>query len=326
MQEINDLKNIVIQSLESNGVLSQLRAQIRSSVFKIIEDQESREGRSPAFFWENPLCQKIHKTTEGPIALELMHEFMEFYRMDFTCNVFVHEANYKATTERQALGTRGSPVNKLNIGNADPAKPLLATIIEKLIGGAINGASSAVPGPVQAQPVAPEKTALEKQIQADKAKFQKDKESIEAGLAEIKKNEERNAPMREAQKDKVSSGLSLDKNVSDLSSGNLGGGKQSSGDVKKDMPKTMMGAKKETEDIPERSRSGKDEHSKRDEESDDRAGKKASATNARGPTVTEPVANLTKKSEPNIQAAGTAASKMSHPHHGLDDFEASSLC
>ena len=37
--------------------------------------------------------------------MELMHEFMEFYRMDYTCNVFVHESNYKATTERQALGT-----------------------------------------------------------------------------------------------------------------------------------------------------------------------------------------------------------------------------
>lgn len=35
MQEINDLKNIVIQSLESHGVLSQLRAQIRASVFKV---------------------------------------------------------------------------------------------------------------------------------------------------------------------------------------------------------------------------------------------------------------------------------------------------
>ena len=40
MQEINDLKNIVIQSLESNGVLSQLRAQIRSSVFKVATDYE----------------------------------------------------------------------------------------------------------------------------------------------------------------------------------------------------------------------------------------------------------------------------------------------
>lgn len=42
MQEINDLKNVVIQSLESHGVLSQLRAQIRSSVFKVFKiDSES---------------------------------------------------------------------------------------------------------------------------------------------------------------------------------------------------------------------------------------------------------------------------------------------
>jgi hypothetical protein len=145
-------------------------------------------------------------------------------------------------------------------------------------------------------------------------------------MAEIKKNEEKNAPMREAQKDKISSGLNLDKNLSDLSAGNLGGGKLSSGDIKKDTPKTMMGAKKEVEDVPERSRSGKDEHSKRDEESDDRAAKKTGGANARGLTAAEPVANLTKKSEPNFHAASNPASKMSHPHHGLDDFEASRLC
>jgi hypothetical protein len=131
--------------------------------------------------------------------------------------------------------------------------------------------------------------------------------------------------MREAQKDKISSGLSLDKNISDLSSGNLAGNKLSSGEIKKDQPKTMMGAKKEVEDVPERSRSGKDEHSRRDEESDDRAGKKSSTANVRGQTAAEPIANLTKKSEPTFQAASNPASKMSHPHHGLDDFEGSSL-
>jgi hypothetical protein len=35
MQEINELKNLVVQSLESHGILGQLRAQIRSSVFKV---------------------------------------------------------------------------------------------------------------------------------------------------------------------------------------------------------------------------------------------------------------------------------------------------
>lgn len=46
MQEINELKNLVVQSLEAHGVLSQLRAQIRSSVFKV-------KHSSLAFFLKN---------------------------------------------------------------------------------------------------------------------------------------------------------------------------------------------------------------------------------------------------------------------------------
>ena len=35
MQDINELKNIVIQGFEAKGILPQLRAQIRASVFKV---------------------------------------------------------------------------------------------------------------------------------------------------------------------------------------------------------------------------------------------------------------------------------------------------
>jgi hypothetical protein len=55
MQELNELKNLVIQSLEANGALSNIRAQIRSSVFKVIDQQESNKKGSP-FYWENPKC------------------------------------------------------------------------------------------------------------------------------------------------------------------------------------------------------------------------------------------------------------------------------
>lgn len=41
MQELNELKNLVIQSLESNGALSNIRAQIRASVFKVIDTQDN---------------------------------------------------------------------------------------------------------------------------------------------------------------------------------------------------------------------------------------------------------------------------------------------
>ncbi len=41
MEELNELKNLVMQNLEKNGYLSNIRAQIRSSVFKTIDAQES---------------------------------------------------------------------------------------------------------------------------------------------------------------------------------------------------------------------------------------------------------------------------------------------
>jgi flagellar biosynthesis GTPase FlhF len=133
MQEINDLKNIVIQSLESKGILSQLRAQIRSSVFKIIEDQESKDAKNPAFFWENPLCQKIHDTEEGLLSIELMHEFFEFFRMDYTNNVFIHESNYKESF------TRDMVKKKLHVSDNKNEQPLLLLIIKQLLGGMFTG-------------------------------------------------------------------------------------------------------------------------------------------------------------------------------------------
>lgn len=83
--------------------------------------------------------------------------------MDYTSNVFVHEANHKSTTDRQAL------INKLNLGPADPSKPLLAVIIEKLSSGAAprSGAS----GP----------------ITDNSATLQKEKEGIEASIKDLRK-------------------------------------------------------------------------------------------------------------------------------------------
>ena len=38
LREMDELKNLVIQSLETNGVLGQVRAQLRSCVFKVIDN------------------------------------------------------------------------------------------------------------------------------------------------------------------------------------------------------------------------------------------------------------------------------------------------
>jgi len=162
MQEINDLKNIVIQSLESKGILSQLRAQIRSSVFKIIEDQESKDSKNPAFFWENPLCQKIHESEEGLIAIELMHEFFEFFRMDYTNNVFIHESNYKESF------TRDECKKKLKIDDIKNEQPLLMLLIKTLLSGVMIGGRDAERGSQKNQD-----NNSRKEIEADKGNMSK---------------------------------------------------------------------------------------------------------------------------------------------------------
>ena len=80
MQEINELKNLVIQGLEANGILGQIRAQIRASVFKvvflrfllittekIVETQETGQRKNAGFYWENPQCQTIYDHNEGRV-------------------------------------------------------------------------------------------------------------------------------------------------------------------------------------------------------------------------------------------------------------------
>lgn len=47
MEELNELKNLVMQNLEKNGYLSNIRAQIRSSVFKTIDSQEGSSKKVP---------------------------------------------------------------------------------------------------------------------------------------------------------------------------------------------------------------------------------------------------------------------------------------
>jgi len=133
MQEINELKNLVIQSLEGNGTLGQIRAQIRASVFKIIEMQETTNKKNAGFFWENPQCQTIYDHKEGKLALELINDFLEYFKMDYTTSVFAHESNLKDPSKRDDLQ------KKLGV-RSEGNKPVLFHIINALLSGGGLGA------------------------------------------------------------------------------------------------------------------------------------------------------------------------------------------
>ena len=91
---MDELKNLVIQTLETNGILGQLRAQLRSCVFKVIDNQDQVEkGQGSGFHWENPNAKKVLQHTSGLLCAELIRDFLEFYKLDYTLSIFMPEVN-----------------------------------------------------------------------------------------------------------------------------------------------------------------------------------------------------------------------------------------
>lgn len=90
---MEEMKNLVIQSLETRGVLGQIRAKLRSSVFKIVDEQDQKFNMGCGLKWENPSLYKISDTKCGTLVAELMREFMEFFKMDYSLSVFIPECS-----------------------------------------------------------------------------------------------------------------------------------------------------------------------------------------------------------------------------------------
>jgi FGFR1 oncogene partner len=152
---MDDLKNLVIQSLETNGVLGQVRAQLRHCVFKAIDNQDQVEQRKSSFHWENPLARKLRENSQATLAAEVIAEFMEFYRLNYSLAIFGPEANIKGKTEN-----RGDLAKKVGV-TAPTEKPILVAIMEALASGAgLAPSSSQAAAPAEAPKEQPISTSL----------------------------------------------------------------------------------------------------------------------------------------------------------------------
>lgn len=106
MQDINELKNIIIQGFESKGVLSQIRAQIRASVFKAIEEESpvmSNQINNESFQWENKMAMRIREDKELVVLCKLFENFLQFYDLEYSTNVFMHEVNLTGMSDTEEL-------------------------------------------------------------------------------------------------------------------------------------------------------------------------------------------------------------------------------
>eukprot|EP00742_Colponemidia_sp_Colp-10_P007158 GILJ01007687.1.p1 GENE.GILJ01007687.1~~GILJ01007687.1.p1 ORF type:complete len:384 (+),score=71.77 GILJ01007687.1:23-1153(+) len=152
---MDELKELVVHTLEANGVLSSLRAQLRANVYKAIEQQEKAKGKSePGFHFENPLAQKINQTPQGRIAAELVREFLQFFRLDYSLSVFLPESNL-TPNPKEADGLAS------DIGLPKPSlrtQPLLLELISMLQSNGMPAAAKAT-SPLTSTATAPPATS-----------------------------------------------------------------------------------------------------------------------------------------------------------------------
>ena len=83
--EMEALKGAVLQTLENKGTLRTIRAQLRASVFEAV-----KEGAGPE---SAPLPEPAGGSSEQASLLrDLMHEYMAFYGLEYSRDVFACEA------------------------------------------------------------------------------------------------------------------------------------------------------------------------------------------------------------------------------------------
>ena len=110
------MKELIIQSLETKGVLGQIRAHLRSAVFKVVDEQDQQFNTGCGLKWENKTLYKILETKIGTLLAEIIREFMEYFRMDYSLSVFIPECGIspERLNRKEILGKIGIMSNPQN--------------------------------------------------------------------------------------------------------------------------------------------------------------------------------------------------------------------
>ena len=213
---MEEMKELIIQSLETKGVLGQIRAHLRSAVFKVVDEQDQQFNTGCGLKWENKTLYKILETKIGTLLAEIIREFMEYFRMDYSLSIFIPECGIspERLNRKEILGKLGIMSNPSNDKfTAGLHLPLLYYIINYFI------------SELKANP--------DKVIESIK-KSQNDLESktdeiIENNLSEFTKNqkvEEENIP--------------LSNNSREQNSNNINGSNNSNQSKNKDQPPSQQ--------------------------------------------------------------------------------------
>ncbi|KAH3731772.1 FGFR1 oncogene partner [Pelomyxa schiedti] len=119
-----ELREAVIKTLESKGVLNTMRAQLRAHVYSAMSDVNELPNVN------NPTLQRVLETSDGKLCLQLVREFLAFCKLEHTLSVFVPECNLQTSR----LLSREDLSEQLHLGAAgvDTQHPVIYSVLSAL--------------------------------------------------------------------------------------------------------------------------------------------------------------------------------------------------
>ncbi|XP_061610401.1 FGFR1 oncogene partner [Phyllopteryx taeniolatus] len=121
-----ELRDLLIQNLENNGVLNKLKAEMRAAVFLALEDQDRLENKTPLV---NENLKKCLNTKDGRLVASLIVDFMRAFHLDFSLAVFQPEIN----THLSSLDSRQVLCGELGLSEAElnTNSPVLLELVQR---------------------------------------------------------------------------------------------------------------------------------------------------------------------------------------------------
>ncbi|XP_035851536.1 FGFR1 oncogene partner isoform X12 [Sander lucioperca] len=116
-EDDTELRDLLIQNLENNGVLNKLKAEMRAAVFLAMEEQDRLENKTPLI---NENLKKCLNTKDGRLVVGLIVDFLQVFNLDFSLAVFQPEINSLNSVDSRDLVCRDLGLSESEVNRNSP--------------------------------------------------------------------------------------------------------------------------------------------------------------------------------------------------------------
>ena len=131
-----ETKSRILQTLDKEGQIDKMRANLRSEVIRILEKEKKQSfGGASKYLKQSELAttvtKKVVSNDDGLLCAEIIREFLDFYQMKHSLYVFVPEMSLPDFPKGKSEIER-----EIGMSDRDSSKPLLLRLIEQVKFGA----------------------------------------------------------------------------------------------------------------------------------------------------------------------------------------------